>query len=355
MNVLLLGGTGAMGAHLTSILAGWVGVNLYVTSRRERLSSNNVHYVVGNALNPDFLKDLLSRRKWDVIVDFMAYYKTEEFQQRASLLLSSTDQYIFLSSARVYADSAEPIKEDSPRLLDVCEDKTYLATDEYALAKARQENILFNGSKKNWTIIRPYITFSEIRIQLAGAEKESWLYGALKGKPIFFSRDLADKFTTLTYGYDVAKGIAAIIGKKEAFGEAFHITSQDSYKWMDILENYLNTIEYITGNRPQVIWTERWSPVVGGGAMQIKWDRLYNRCFDNTKISKYIDLNTFKETIPTLSNCVSSFINKPEFGQIDWMTEARRDKVTGTWTNINEINGARWRIKYYLVRLGLHN
>lgn len=58
------------------------------------------------------------------------------------------------------------INEETPRLLDMIKDEEYLNTDEYALSKARQENILHEAGCNNWTIIRPYITFSETRLHL---------------------------------------------------------------------------------------------------------------------------------------------------------------------------------------------
>ena len=54
---------------------------------------------------------------------------------------------MFLSSSRVYASQESPIREDSMRLLDVSHDSIYLKTDEYALAKARQEDILRKSGK----------------------------------------------------------------------------------------------------------------------------------------------------------------------------------------------------------------
>lgn len=354
MEVLILGGTGAMGTHLLSLLSNQEGINITVTSRRQCVNKKNVKFVQGDAHQMLFLLKLLPIQKWDVIVDFMAY-STEEFRQRIEMLLSATKQYIYLSSARVYADSDKPIREDSPRLLDVCNDQDYLESDEYALAKARQENILFDNKRRNWTIIRPYITFSEQRLQLSSAEKENWLYGALKGKPILFSRDLADKFTTLTYGYDVARGIVSIIGKEKAFGEAFHITVNESYKWSEILDVYVNVIKQKTGITPTIKWLDEWTSLVGGGAMQVKWDRLYNRSFDNSKINSFVDVDSFNRTIPALSNCLSSFIEHPCFRSIDWSMEAKKDKLLGKWTNIGEIGGVRMQLKYILYRLGVMN
>lgn len=83
-------------------------------------------------------------------------------------------------------NSEKTLNEYSPRLLNVSQDKQYLATDEYALCKAGQENILKSHTKINHTIIRPYITFSEIRLQLGVYEKESWLYRAMQKKSIIF-------------------------------------------------------------------------------------------------------------------------------------------------------------------------
>ena len=162
MKILVLGGTGAMGVDLVKIL-GERSENVTVTSRSERKSEfSNVEYVKGDAHDTTFLQALLTQ-KFDAIVDFMAYH-TDEFKSRRDLLLGATDQYLFLSSSRIYANSKTPITEDSPRLLDVTTDKEYLKTDEYALAKARQENLLQESGKTNWTIIRPYITYSNQRL-----------------------------------------------------------------------------------------------------------------------------------------------------------------------------------------------
>lgn len=282
-------------------------------------------------------------------------YNTAEFAKRYPVLLDNTDQLVYLSSSRVYAESTRPITEESPRLLDVCEDKTYTSTDEYALAKARQENMLRNSGKRNWTIIRPYITFSQYRLQLSSLEKEYWLNRALDGKTIVFSKDLADKTTTFTYGEDVARGIAAIIGRNEAMGEAFHITANQSYKWSELLEVYLNAIKEKTGTRPKVLLTDRWQDFYGGGSWQVKYDRLFNRAFDNSKINQFIDTTTFSDTKQALSHCVKSFIESPKFLYINWQSEAKKDRLTGEWSNPLKIPGCKQKVKYMLIRLGLYH
>lgn len=352
MKILILGGTGAMGIHLTRILK-QAGEEVFVTSRKNRQNGEGVTYLCGNAHDVEFLSTILGQKPWDAIVDFMTY-TTSEFQGRVKLLLSNTKQYIFLSSSRVYAESKTPIREDSPLLLDTCEDKEYLATDEYALKKARQENILRHSGKNNWTIIRPYVTFSENRLQLSALEKEYWLYRAMHGRTIVFSEDLAQRTTTFTYGYDVAKGIVSIIGKDSAFGHAYHITNTESHTWYEILEQYLAVIEEKTGKRPKVLMLKSWKSFMGGNKYQVRWDRLYDRTFDNSSINQYIDTSQFKPTIPALSSCLIDFMATPKFKKINWGSEAMKDRLTKEWADFGEIRGVKQKIKYYLIRLGMY-
>lgn len=117
-------------------------------------------------------------------------YSTDDFRDRSKLYFQSTGQYMFLSSARVYADSKEPLTENSARLRDVCKDEDYLKTDEYALAKARTENVLFESEYKNWTIIRPYITYNTRRLPLGGLELGNWLTATLSGRLLVLPKDV---------------------------------------------------------------------------------------------------------------------------------------------------------------------
>lgn len=244
MKILILGGTGAIGRYLVSLLAAKHNI-VYVTSRKSHEDSTNIKYIKGNAHDIEFISEVL-HVEWDAIIDFMSY-KTEEFKGRHSILQNATKQYIYISSSRVYANFEHPIKETSPRLLDVSTDSLYLKTDEYALTKARQENILFSSKKKNYVIIRPYITYGTYRYQLGVMEKEEWLYRGLHGRTILFPRDIFERHTTITYGYDVAFAIYKIIGNPKTLGEVFHITNKSALTWRDVFEIYKELISDVCG------------------------------------------------------------------------------------------------------------
>ena len=349
MKILILGGTGAMGVHLVELLSQEPGNRITVTSRSRRKGRGNVSYLQGNGHDMGFVASLLEE-KYDVIVDFMNY-RTEEFLERYQLLLTSCGQYVYLSSSRVYAGSDTPITEDSPRLLDATTDADYLSTDEYALAKARQENLLRESGKKNWTIIRPYITYSEIRLQLGVLEKESWLYRALHGRTIVFSKDIAGCLTTLTYGLDVARAMAALIGREETKGEAFHITVSEPIRWSEVLDIYLDVLEQKTGKRPQVRMTEESLNLqYAWGKYQVKYDRLFNRTFDNGKISRFVDTTAFVKPQEGLRTCLETFLEHPVFQGINYSVEAKADRVAGERTPLREIDTWKHRVKYMLYR-----
>ncbi len=284
-------------------------------------------------------------------------YTTDEFRQRVDLLLNSAEQYIYFSSSRVYADSKILITENSPRLLDVCEDKEYLVTDEYALAKARQENLLFSNSYNNWTIVRPYVTYSSTRLQLGAMEKERWLFRALHGKNIIFFRDIAERTTTMTYGADVAQAITGLIGNQNAFGRAVHITGSDSMKWKDVLNIYLTVIEEKTGNRPGVTLLDTADSMSErlNNKYQVKYDRLYDRVFDNSLANTLCGQVDYTTMEAGLKRCLGEFIDgKHVFKNASWSYEGWADRLSKEREPISTIPGWKNKCKYVLSRSGLH-
>lgn len=310
LKVLLMGGTGALGAHLRDILAE-AGHDVWVTSRSEHADTDRIHYLQGNALEAPFFKKLMASH-WDVIVDFMIH-GPQTFLGKLDVLLNACDQYVFLSSARVYADAGDKaITEESPRVLDTATDEEYLRTSEYALAKGRAEDILKAHPNKNWTVIRPYVTFSEERLQLGTLEKENWLKRALEGKPIVFSEDVASKMTTLTYGHDVARGMAAVIGRPAALGQFYHITSGRQVKWGDVLDLYVRVLKD-SGVDARVVMTKESCQLKTPGKYQVIYDRRYDRRFDNSKIGAFIDVSSFRDPLEALETCLKTFLKQPKF------------------------------------------
>lgn len=308
MNILVLGGTGAMGTHLIDFLLENKDFEVIVTSRKERHSYKNIHYILGNARDKAFIKELLSRSYYDVIVDFMNY-NYEEFLDYHHNLLEATGHYIFLSSSRVYANYDGIITEKCPRLLETTDDAEFLATNRYALRKAREEDMLRSSGKTNYSIVRPYITYSNRRLQLGIYEKEEWLYRVLNDKPLIVSEGILDKTTTLTYGKDVAYGIYQII-KQKPLSNAVHITTKENMTWMEILRMYSFIIKKETGKNFIIYTSNDNKPIelMFEGGYNTIYDRQWNRRFNNDyaeKVCGHIDYLGMKDG---LSSCLKDFL-----------------------------------------------
>jgi nucleoside-diphosphate-sugar epimerase len=281
-------------------------------------------------------------------------YSEEGLKKNLSLLLDNCKQYVFISSARVYAQSEDLIKETTPRLLDVTDDKQYLSTNEYALAKAREENLLLNSGKKNFTIIRPSITYNTHRLQLGVLEKENWLYRALHGRSIVFSEDINDKLTTMTLGNDVSMGIASIVGQEKAYGETFHITYPESLLWSDVLNIYQNVLKEYLGHTVPIVMTQKSTNLKFKRRIyQVIYCRYFNRTFDNSKIAQYTDISKFTNPQIGLDECLREFIKKPSFLPINWSLEAVNDRVAKEFTPLCEIPTTYDKINYICYRYHL--
>ena len=288
MQILVLGGTGAMGAHICKLLAD-EGYSVICTTRQHRHPENpNIRYACGNARDQSFLDSLLAKH-WDAIIDFMVW-STADFKKRYQAFLAATNQYIFLSSYRVYADSPV-ITEESPRLLDVVDDEEYLKTDEYALSKARCENLLFENGTNNWTIVRPAITYdgSVGRLQLTVLESSAWLWRAIQGIAVPLPEEMLSKQATMTWGFDVARMIAGLIGKSKALGEAFTVSTAEHKSWQEIIEIYQRCMPEL-----QVVPCDLHAfEKARGGIYQIRYDRMFDRVADNSKVLRVTGLTQY--------------------------------------------------------------
>lgn len=283
-NILILGGTGAMGWYLVRELQKSAH-EVFVTSRTAHEDEHNIHYLLGDARNdPVFLDSLLNRR-FDCIVDFMIW-PTAQFRLQYRHMLESTGQYIYLSSYRVYADKgAESLTEDSALLLDTSTDKEYLNTDEYALAKARGERLLQASGRGCYTIVRPSITFSRQRFQLGTLEAPVIISRSLAGKPLLLPGDMLQKRAAVAWAGDAGRMLAALIGNERAMGEVFNVGTSESHTWAGIASYYGELL----GTEVLSVPLKAYMKMVRS-RYQVLYDRMYDRVLDNSKILRLMGL-----------------------------------------------------------------
>ena len=86
------------------------------------------------------------------------------------------------------------------------------------------------------------------------------------------------------------------------------------------------------------------------GKYQVKYDRLFNRTFDNSKINRFIDTNTFLPPKEGLRICLEKFVEHPLFRPISYKMEGISDRQTGERISLMKIDTLKNRIKYFLFR-----
>ena len=161
--VLLIGGTGTLGSYTATELL-TMGYHVDCIARRDMTVYNRNYTYIQGTVTDELLQELFQKTRYDCIMDFSEYPDWETYPQRGELLLQNTDQLIFLSSYRVYADCEHPITEEAPQIYKVVDDRDFLAQESYAIPKPHEEDFLRGSGYKNWTIVRPVISFSHMTL-----------------------------------------------------------------------------------------------------------------------------------------------------------------------------------------------
>ena len=280
--VLLIAGGGTLGRYTAKELLS-KDCEVDVICLEDYISDNpKLRYYKANA-DLNFLTEFLKDKYYDGIVNFIHYTSVDDYKPVHKLLCSKTDQLIFLSSYRVYADLQHPITETAPMLADVVkDDEEFLKTENYALPKAICEKFLREESgTKNWTVVRPVISFSDKRFDLVTVSGHEIIDAAKSGKTILLPETAKNLTAGLDWAGNSGKLIANLLFKKECFGEAYTVSSGQNLTWGEVADIYTR----LTGVNFR--WTDTEEYVSNGhGGYILNYDRLYDRAVDNTKILK---------------------------------------------------------------------
>ncbi len=282
--VLVLGSTGAMGQYLVPELANMGYLVDAVSLDEEKPFNENVKCIRANAKDKAFLEPLLIKNEYDAVVDFMIY-GNHDFPDYHELFLNNTGHYIYLSTYRVYANEEVPVKETSPRLLDASCDKELVASNDYCIHKAQGEDLLRASDYRNYTIIRPAITYSKMRYQLVTLEADNTVGRALAGKKVLLPEAAKNCRATMSWAGDVAKMIARLLFKKEAMCETYSVTTSEHHTWGEIADYYKELVgmEVVWGSTEDYVNAAPGNNYLGK-LWQLKYDRLFDRVMDNSKI-----------------------------------------------------------------------
>jgi nucleoside-diphosphate-sugar epimerase len=287
MKVLFIGGTGVISSACAQ-LAVERGIDLYLLNRGRstRQAPEAATLLQGDIRDQASANEALGDTVFDVVVDWIAF-EPQHIETDLELFRGRTQQYVFISSASAYQTppASLPITESTPL------SNPYWA---YSRAKIACEERLIRAYRQEGfpvTIVRPSHTYDRTLLPTHGGY--TVVDRMRKGKRVIIHGD-GTSLWALTHHRDFARGFVGLLGNNHAFGEAFHITSDEILTWNQIFETVAQAAS-ARGNFVHIP-SELIAAYDEGWGASLLGDKTHSMVFDNTKIKRIVP--DFKATIP---------------------------------------------------------
>jgi nucleoside-diphosphate-sugar epimerase len=283
MNVLFIGGTGTISTACTQ-LAISRGLKVTLLNRSLRESLPGAQQITSDINDPVATEAALAGRKWDAVVDFIAF-TAADVDRRIAIFRGKAAQYFLISSASAYQKPIPtiPITESMPLgnpFSQYARDK--IAGEERLMRALRDK--AFPG-----VIIRPSLTYGDRNVPLpvnSGLKSYTVIDRMRRGAPVVVPGDGLTLWT-MTHNSDFAKGLVGLLGQERAIGQAFHITSDEALTWN---QYYLLTARAAGVSSPKLThiasdFITACMPELTGSLLG---DKCYTAIFDNSKIRSFV-------------------------------------------------------------------
>lgn len=285
MKVLFIGGTGLI-SEAVSKLALSRGIELYLFNRgkRDDFVPDGAKVIKGDIRDAQAAAAALEGHRFDVVVDWIAF-TPEHVSVDIELFRGRTKQYIFISSASAY--------QKPPKHYIITEEATPLENRywQYSRDKIACEQLLLEERAATGfpvTIVRPSFTYGDTMIPAAlNSWPHPWsLVARIRaGRPVIVHGD-GSSLWTMTHNTDFAKGFVGLLGREEAIGQAYHITSDEVLTWNQIYE----AIGDAAGVKPKLVHISTeflisHDPELEGGLLG---DKSVTSVYDNSKIKSLV-------------------------------------------------------------------
>jgi nucleoside-diphosphate-sugar epimerase len=287
-SILFLGGTGVISTAAAERAAA-LGHRLTILNRGRstRPVPEGVEVLAADVRDAASVREVLGGREFDAVADFIAY-TPDQAQASLDLFRGRTGQYVFISSASAYQKPPTrlPIRESTPLKNPFWQ---------YSRDKIACEELLYRAYRDEdfpLTVVRPSHTYDRTKIAMVGGWTD--IHRMRAGLPVMVHGD-GTSLWTLTHSRDFAKAFVGLLGRPQAVGESYTITSDEYLPWNQIYRLFARAAgspepdlvhvasETIAANSPEL------GPNLLG-------DRSHSVIFDNAKIKSLVP--DYAATIP---------------------------------------------------------
>ena len=321
-NILFIGGTGVISAAAAERAVA-LGHRLTILTRGQsagRPAPDGAQVLHADVRDASAVREVLQGREFDAVADFIAFTPD---QARASMELfgGRTGQYVFISSASAYQKppSRLPILESTPLKNPFWQ---------YSRDKIACEELLFEAYRSTdfpVTVVRPSHTYDRTKIALVGGWTD--IHRMRAGLPVLVHGE-GTSLWTLTHSRDFAKAFVGLLGRPQAVGESYTITSDEYLPWNQIYQLFARAAGVPD---PELVHVASetiaaHSPELGPNLLG---DRSHSVIFDNTKIKSLVP--DYAATIPFADGAreiVEWYDAHPDLQVVDQQFMALTNKLT---------------------------
>jgi nucleoside-diphosphate-sugar epimerase len=281
MRVLFLGGTGNIStACVEHALARGHGVGILTRGQRPSPFGPWVEVLHGDRDDPAALGKAAEGR-WDAVVDFLAYTPAQ-VDLAVDAFAGRTGQYVFIGTVATYdkPNAPLPFTEDAPLANPHWEYARLKIACERRVREAHRERAL------PITIVRPSYTYGPTWIPSGfGGQDYTVVDRMRRGLPVVCHGD-GTALWGMTHSSDFAVGLVGLLGRPEAIGEAFHVTTDEVLTWNAIYE----TIARAAGAEARLVHVPSAliAAIVPDRGASLLGDKAHSSVFDNAKVRRIV-------------------------------------------------------------------
>jgi nucleoside-diphosphate-sugar epimerase len=229
----------------------------------------------------------LAGREFDAVADFITY-KPDQAKTSLDLFAGRTGQYVFISSASAYQKPPTrlPIRESTPLKNPFWQ---------YSRDKIACEELFYEAYREQdfpVTVVRPSHTYDRTKIAMVGGWTD--IHRMRAGLPVMVHGD-GTSLWTLTHSKDFAKAFVGLLGRPQAVGESYTITSDEYLPWNQIYQLFARAAGV---PEPELVHVASETIAAHSDELgpNLLGDRSHSVVFDNTKIKSLVP--DFCATIP---------------------------------------------------------
>ncbi|MFJ6157609.1 SDR family oxidoreductase [Pseudarthrobacter sp. NPDC092184] len=320
-NILFIGGTGVISTAAAERAVA-LGHRLTILNRGRSTKPvpDGAEILTADVRDASAVRAVLAGREFDAVADFITF-TPDQAKASLDLFAGRTGQYVFISSASAYQKPPTrlPIRESTPLKNPFWQ---------YSRDKISCEELFYQAYREQdfpLTVVRPSHTYDRTKIAMVGGWTD--IHRMRTGLPVMVHGD-GTSLWTLTHSQDFAKAFVGLLGRPQAVGESFTITSDEYLPWNQIYQLFARAAGV---PEPELVHVASETIAAHSAELgaNLLGDRSHSVVFDNTKIKSLVP--GYRATIPFADGAreiVQWFDANPELQTVDQGYMALTDRLT---------------------------